>query len=132
MDDKLYQIGAVVIVLLVAIIAAGIGLKATGSFQDSMCGYTWDATENKCFKCPSSGNCSTGCTVNITSNQCYNTTLDVMQIAQWDNPAEINVTTDAEGGVTEVTGEFSTIGIVAVMTVIIMLIGGLTAYFVMK
>lgn len=45
---------------------------------------------------------------------------------------EFNATTETIQGISEVSGQFSTIGIIAAMVIILMLIGGLTVYFGMR
>lgn len=45
---------------------------------------------------------------------------------------EYNATADTVDGISEISGQFSTIGIIAAMVVILMMIGGLTVYFGMR
>lgn len=42
---------------------------------------------------------------------------------------EYNASEDTMKGISEISNQFSTIGIIAAMVIILMLIGGLTAYF---
>jgi len=42
---------------------------------------------------------------------------------------EYNASTDTISGISEISNQFGTIGIIAAMVIVLMLIGGLTAYF---
>ena len=45
------------------------------------------------------------------------------------NTAERNATEDTIDGIGEISGQFGTIGIIAAMVIVLMMIGGLTLYF---
>lgn len=125
-------------VALLALITAGLvitaGLKAMGNLKESTCDGTYDATEAMCWTCPTTGNCSSGCSVNISSNTCYNGTSATETVTATVDTAnaEFNASKDAVSGTTEISGQFPTIGIVVAMVVVLMLIGGLTAYFAFR
>lgn len=125
--EAIKLIPVIVLSLIISGLVVTAGVKVLGNFRQSTCDGAYDSQAGICYSCAGDayGN-TTG--YNSSRARCYflnGTHYSYTNLAS----AEYNATSQTLTGTTEISNQFGTIGIIAAMIVILMMIGGLTVYF---